>query len=336
MHIAQFAFTVLAAYPPFVFPKANDIFYAISFMIIMILVLVRIRKSLPKDLKIIWVTYIVAVIIIGVIFGRFIGRRSLFIAPLLTVSTLGLAAMDGCLPALGVLIGYCILTTDWWYFYAYPAYPTDVLERYWELFYKSFIGNETVVAMSGLLPFTSTWKPQEVARVVRTFPEPGLPVIVAGRRGDTILRFLLLTGTKTEYIVAKLPPTEFVWSVDDRAGSFRRNVLIEAERYGPRILMHIMIMNYGGVPTVLTIVGKVRRGLMIFSGRCILTEPADLSTYSRTRHIPNGYLVQVSDWQGVRIVKVAICEATWVDGKLVFRGSLRDLVASVRVAGDLV
>ncbi|AAM01495.1 hypothetical protein [Methanopyrus kandleri] len=335
VYIIQFMFTAFAAYPPFIFPNASDMLYTIPFIAAVMLILIRIRKLLPQDLKIIWIMYITTIVILGVTFGRFIGKRFLFTAPLLTTLTLGFAAANYHLLALSILISYCALTTDWWYIYFINTPPIDVLEKHWKLFYNSFCKGETIATVSiGLLPFTSTWKPQKVAQVVRTFPEPGLPILVTEEENNLTLRLLPLTQVKGKYIVEKLPPTKRVWSVDDRAGSFRRNVLVAAERYDSHVLTYVAIMSYGSVPTVLVIKGKTWGASMAFM---TLMEPTDdLSVFIRTRHVPNGYLVRISDWQGVRVMKITISGARWVGDKLVFHGSLRDLIANIRVTGDLV
>ncbi|WP_456482476.1 hypothetical protein [Methanopyrus sp.] len=338
----EFLATALVAMPVSYSP-VNELPYILPFAAVTAVTLIKGRGSLPSELRAAWIMCLIASPALAAVSGRPVGERLLFTVPLLTATSLGLSAADGYLSALGVLYGYCVLTTKWWTTFTTNGYggalPVDVLKEHWRLFHESFSRDEPVATVpEGPLPFTTTWKPREVARVVKTFPEPGLPVLVTVSREG--LRYLHLPPTQLrvvggEYVVGKLPPVGRVWVAGDRAGSLRRNVLIGAERHGSEVSVHVLVVDYGWVPTPdVCIEGKVRKGSMVFS-----TPRLDVTGYIgsiRVRRVPEGFLVRISYQRGVRVVRITIHGAEWAGGKLVFRGSLRELIENLRVTGDLV
>ncbi|HII70578.1 TPA: hypothetical protein HA336_05035 [Methanopyrus kandleri] len=337
--LLQFFFTAFAAYPMILFPTTNSLPYVLPFTVINVLIIIKVRKLLPSVLRVMWITCIVTILALAVVSGSIVGGRLLVVVPLLTAMSLVLPAANRNLLALGALFGYCALTIHWWLAIiihgneGISTLPVWVLKEHWNIFYKSLCNKDVIATLpEGLLPFTCTWKPREVAYVVRTFPEPYTSILLTAKEGSEILLYAPPVRAERGYIVKKLPPPGRVWVAGNRAGSLRCNVLIGAERYNRQVIIHVNVVNYSWVPIpTINIKGKLRKRAIVLSTPKSSTLPA-----INVHRIPEGFLVRISYSHGVRVVKITISGARWVGDKLVFHGSLRDLIANIRVTGDLV
>ncbi len=333
--LLSFLSTAFIAYPVLALPTINDLPYVLPFGIVIATIIIRACRSLPMSLKIVWIECAIMILTLTAISGSIVGARLLVVTPLLTTISLSLLAADGYLSASAALYGYCILTINWWLTSAMyggefvGVQPAYVLKEHWKLFYRSFCSKKVVATVpEGSLPFTCSWKPREVAEVVRTFPDSNTRLLLTARKGSEILLYVPPVRVSGEYVVRELSPTGRVWVADDRAGSLRRNVLIGVERYGHKITVRVRVVNHSWVGITVIITGKLRKGAVILSA-------PERTLFIDSYRTNGGFLVRAYGYN-MRTIKITISGARWIGNRLVFHGSLRDLVANMHVTGDLV